>query len=208
MKKFIILAAIIPSIILGQRPLTQADKKWEKDIIEYRSENGPELVRSASLDAIAKERFLLISKAFLGNKMSYSIFIDEFGKNNHGVPSIGLDPFNVFAGDNLPGREMQEILAYFSTNYQADNNIVANYVNVSGGFINVYKRSKSHWEAASGNIPAISIERKYNGRLHKWIEVQKPMLIHNSKFGSYSGILEIVEDGIKKSVVMNVSIFE
>lgn len=208
MKKIIFLAAIIPSLIFGQRPFLQADKIWEKEIIKYRSSNGPSLIRSASLDSIAKERFVLISKAFQSNKISYSVFLSEFGKNNHGVPSIGLLSFGDFIRSKFQESQMQEIFAYMSSNYQGNDQRIANQINAKGGFMNLYKSSKSHWEIASGNIPSVEIERKYNGRLHKWSEAQKPVMIHNSKFGSYSGILEIIEDGVEMSVVMNISIFE
>jgi len=208
MKKFIILAAIIPSLIFGQRPFVQADKIWEKEIVEYRSENGQSLSRSPELDLIAKERFLMISNSLKKSEMGFLEFHSEFIRGKHGIPKIGLDPFAKFGGVNFPGKEMQEICASYSFGGSLSNEILDKRIKESGGFLNIYKGSKSHWEVAIGNIPAISIERKYNGRLHKWIEVQKPMSIRNSKFGSYSGIVEIEENGAKKSVAINVSIFE
>lgn len=211
MKKIIILAAIIPSLIFGQRSSSQLDKIWEKEIIKYRSSNGPSLSRSPELDSAAKERFLRISNSLKKSEMGILEFFSEFGKGKHGIPKIGLEPFAKFAGVKFPGKEIQEICASISFSSSPSDEILdknMKEIKEIGGFFDVYKRSEAHWWIASGNIPMVSIERKYNGRLHKWSEVQKPIVVHNSKFGSYSGIAEIEENGVKKSVVINVSIFE
>lgn len=211
MKKLIILAFILPSLVLGQRLFQSAENGWSKDLLAYRKANNLPLERDSQLDSLAKERFFAIAN-FLKNKdLGYIKFMHEFGSGEHGIESMGLQNFDNFIKNKFKNVNHQEICC-FVPNYgirKEDHMLGVINSPANGGIINLYKSSQAHWEVVSSNIEVNQIT-KYNGRVEK-----RKVIKHNNKFGSFTGILYYDDvdpldpsKRIKSTIVINVSIFE
>jgi hypothetical protein len=217
MKKFIILAIILPSLAFGQRSFPSAELGWNKDLLNFRKSNNLSLERDSLLDSLAKERFFAIASSLKNKDLGYLNFFSKFAKGNHGIEEIGLQSFNSFIRSRVEDPNCQEICCFIPAYGKRNDDQMLGVINspANKGIINLYKSSPSHWSVVSSNLKAIQIERKYNGRLGKWDEVRSETVITNSKFGSYTGILfyEDVDPNdpnkrIQSTMVINISIFK
>lgn len=212
MKKLIILAFILPSLVLGQRLFQSAENGWSKDLLAYRKSNNLPLERDSQLDSLAKERFFAIAN-FLKNKdLGYLNFSREFRLGEHGIEELGLQNFDNFIKGKVDYPDHQEIICLVPDYGVRNEDHMLGVINSpkNGGIINLYRNSEPHWNIVSSNIKVTRIERDRDGRIKSKIQVIK----HNNKFGSYTGILHYDDvdphdstKRIKSTLVINVSIF-
>jgi len=216
MKKFIILALILPSLAFGQRALSSAESRWNKDLLNFRKSSNLPLERDSLLDSLAKERFFAISSFLQKKDLGYLNFFSKFLKGGHGIGEMGLQNFDSFIGSKSEGLNCQEICCFLPEYGKRSDEQMLGMINspANNGIINLYKNSPSHWAVVSSNIKATEIRRKYNGRSGKWEESRSESVITNSKFGSYTGIFFYEEidpndpnKRIQSTMVINVSIF-
>jgi hypothetical protein len=216
MKKFIILALILPSLAFGQRSLPSAESKWNKDLLNFRKSNSLPLERDPLLDSLAKERFFAISSFIQKKDLGYLNFFSKFLKGGHGISEMGLQNFDSFIRIKSEGLNCQEICCFIPQYGKRSDEDMLGIINspANKGIVNLYKNSQSHWDVVSSNIKVTEIRRKYNSRSGKLEESRSESVITNNKFGSYTGIFFYEEidpndpnKRIKSTMVINISIF-
>lgn len=213
MKKFIILAAIIPSIIFGQNRIgNRLDSQFREDIKKARFENGISVISDKNLDELAKKRVLALKKVFQSN-WGKGINLGEGGSQvliggnpfrnsySHGIKANALPagfiydkkdtdllPFPIFEGSirGISYKSIEENHTYPIPLSESELLNMSKKLEIPKGYFSIFKhysQSQRHFASVTG----LSLKDRKNRR-----------------FGSYAEIFE-VEKG--KYILFHVAIF-